>query len=388
MNQIPRAVPPTDGSPNELHTDWAVHPGVILSRYLDAHGIRQAELAERTGLTAKHVNQIMKKSVGISSDVAVLLETALGTPRRFWAQAGADWDMHVSEQRAEQTLQEASAWVSGFDLSTLIRHGIVARTDALLDRARKVLRFFGVASPTAFEATWLRPRVSFKRSQAYTVHSPNTALWLRLVERYSQNLGVTAEYNASRLRKAATRIPAFTTMPTQAGFEAAQAALAEAGVALVFVRQVPETRVCAATWWVDDRPAIGITERFRKPDIFWFSVLHEIGHLLHHAKRETFLDLESDKEESAANDSQPETEANEYAESVLFPGSGKRRIAEAKTRADLLFLAADLHLGVAIVAGQHGHLTGDWRTGGSLRTSLTDEDLEHLELLSQGAGGR
>ncbi len=102
-----------------------------------------------------------------------------------------------------------------------------------------------------------------------------------------------------------------------------------------------------------------------------------------------FLDLESDKEESAANDSQPETEANEYAESVLFGGSRKWRIAEAKTRADLLFLAADLHLGVNIVAGQHGHL--DLRLAHRrLAAHLAHRrgDLEHLELLSQGAGGR
>lgn len=82
--------------PGELRADWGVHPGAFLKRYMDEHGIRQAELAERTGLTSKHVNQIVKQVVGITPDVAVLLETALGTPHRFWSQVGADWDMHLS----------------------------------------------------------------------------------------------------------------------------------------------------------------------------------------------------------------------------------------------------------------------------------------------------
>jgi HTH-type transcriptional regulator / antitoxin HigA len=375
------SVAPTPKDRHELQTDWAVHPGIILARYLDAHGIRQTELAERTGLTTKHVNQIVKKSVGISPDIAVLLETALGTPHRFWAQVGADWDIYNSEQKSAKSLQDAAAWASGFDVSTLLRHNIIGTADTTVERARKVLRFFEVASPAAFEATWLRPRVSFKRSQAYTVHGQNTALWLRLVERYAQELGVEAEYKPAKLRKAAVKIPAFTTMPFRAGFEAAQAALADAGVALVFVRQVPETRVCAATWWVDDKPAIGITERHRKPDIFWFSVLHEIGHLLHHPRRVTFLDLDNDRNEAAETANQAEDEANAYAEGVLFPKSAKLRIAAAKTKKELLFLAAELNLGVAIVAGQHGHLSGDWRTGGSLRTSLNDGDLEQFESL-------
>jgi HTH-type transcriptional regulator/antitoxin HigA len=379
--QTPESLAPSTRDPHELRKDWAVHPGVILARYLDAHGIRQSELAERTGLTTKHINQIVRKSVGISPDVAVLLEAALVTPYRFWARVGADWDIHISEQKAEQTLRDATAWASGFDVSTLLRHDIIARDDSTVVRARKVLQFFGVASPTAFEATWLRPRVSFKRSQAYTVHGQNTALWLRLVELCAYELGVEAEYKSAKLRKAAAKVPAFTTMPFGVGFEAVQAALVEAGVALVFVRQVPETRVVAATWWIGGTPVIGMTERHRKPDIFWFSLLHEIGHLVHHPRRVTFLDLERDKNEAAAIDDQAEDEANAYAEDVLFPKSAKLRIAAARTKPELLFLAAELNLGVAIVAGQHGHLTGDWRTGASLRASLSERDLEHLESL-------
>lgn len=54
----------------ELAPGWSVHPGMILRRVLEDRGLRQSELAERTGLTAKHVNQIMTETIGISADVA------------------------------------------------------------------------------------------------------------------------------------------------------------------------------------------------------------------------------------------------------------------------------------------------------------------------------
>lgn len=367
---------------HELQTDWAVHPGVVLRRYMQEHGIRQADLAERTGLTAKHVNQIVKKSVGITPDVAVLLETALGTPHRFWSQLGANWDMHTSEQKSPANSQETIAWANAFDVSTLLRCGIITPNDSMVERARKVLQFFGVASPAAFKATWLQPRTSFKRSQAYTVHEQNTALWLRLVERAASDLNVEAEYKPARLRKAAALLPALTTMPLVTGFEAAQAALADAGVALVFVRQVPGTRVSAATWWLDDGPAIGITERGRRFDIFWWGILHEIGHLLRHPKRETFLDLERGKGDPT--ETEKEREADDYATEVMFPNAARLRIAGLKTKAELALLAAELNLGVSIVAGQHGHLTGDWRTFGSLRSTFTEVEVDELEALSGG----
>ena len=66
---------------------------------------------------------------------------------------------------------------------------------------------------------------------------------------------------------------------------------------------------------------------------------------------------------------------------MLFPKSAALRIAAARTKPELLLLAAELNLGIAVVAGQHGHLTGDWRTGGSLRASLTEGDLNYLESL-------
>lgn len=336
--------------------------------------MRQAELAERTGLTPKHVNQIVKQAVGITPDVAVLLERALDTPPRFWANVGADWEVHLSEQRASTSLKDFTTWASKFDGGTLVRHGVIGRADSLPERASKLLRFFGVATPTAFDQTWMRPRVSFKRSQAYTVDEQNTALWLRLVEHCSQAVDVNT-YKPARLRKAAAQIPAFTSMPFTTGFEAAQASLAAAGVALVFVRQVPETRVCAATWWLEDKPAIGMTERNRKPDIFWFSLLHEIGHLLFHPRRKTFLDLEDDRQ--TGDDS--EIEANEYAASVLFPGNARVRIARATTRQELILLAADLQLGLPVVAGQHGHLTNNWQVGGKLRSKITEQDVAVLE---------
>jgi len=103
-----------------------------------------------------------------------------------------------------------------------------------------------VATPDAFEQTWMQPRVSFRRSQAFAVAEQNTALWLRLVERSAEDVRVAA-LSIRAMRQVARTLPAMTNLSVPDGFLAARAALAHAGVVLTFVREVPDTRVCAAT---------------------------------------------------------------------------------------------------------------------------------------------
>jgi HTH-type transcriptional regulator/antitoxin HigA len=181
------------------------------------------------------------------------------------------------------------------------------------------------------------------------------------------------------LRKAARAIPAMSNLTIPDGFTAARATLAEAGVALTFVREVPGTRVCGATWWLGaERPAIGLTARGRKPDTFWFSLLHEVAHILLHPRRTTFLDLDTDKTVTDP----AEDQANDFAERTLLPDDARDRIAQATTREQLLRLAAKLGIGVTIVAGHHGYATNNWHVGGSLRGKITDADIDTLEEIS------
>jgi HTH-type transcriptional regulator/antitoxin HigA len=367
-----------DPAPEQFTPDWALHPGVYLRRLLEDRSIRQAELAERTGLTAKHVNQIVNQSIGVSADVALLLERALGTAPGFWTRAEADYQAQASREKAQQELPALIQWTRKFDKVTLRRYGIIAAGDDKGTQVEKTLRFFGVASPQAFDRTWIQPRVSFRRSQDFTVNEPNTALWLRLVDRSAEHVSVPPLRPAS-LRKVARTIPAMTNHTVPHGFAVARSALAEAGVILTFVREAPSTRVSGVTWWQGpERPVIGLSERYRKPDIFWFNLLHEIAHVLLHPRRSTFLDLELEKGVSDG----VEREAHDFAENTLLTQEARARIAEAATREDLLRLATRFGVGVSIVAGRYGRVTEKWGLVSSLRGTISEDDICELERLS------
>src|SRR5690606_28531390 len=64
--------------------DFAVAPGETLKEVLEDLGMSQAELATRTGLSPKHVNQVIQGHVGLTPDMAARLEPVVGVPARIW----------------------------------------------------------------------------------------------------------------------------------------------------------------------------------------------------------------------------------------------------------------------------------------------------------------
>lgn len=362
---------------DEFEPDWSMSPGLVLKSILDKRDIRQSELAERTGLTTKHINQIVNRGVGISGDVAVALELALDIPARFWTGLSADYDAYTAKTKAMTRVTDFASWANNFDAASLRRYEITQPNDDESTKIEKILKFFHVASTDAFEQTWIQPRVSFRRSQSFSVAEQNTALWLRLVERKAEKESV-APLSTKTLRQVAKSIPAMTNLSVTDGFLAARVALGEAGVVLTFVREIPKTRVNAATWWLaGNRPVIGLTERHKKPDIFWFNLLHEIGHILLHPKRTTFLNIG----ELGSSTDEAEQEANEFAEKNLLPEGALDRIKKASGREELLLLSSRLGVGVSIVAGQFAHSTDQWNVAGSLRGTITNSDIDELEKL-------
>jgi HTH-type transcriptional regulator/antitoxin HigA len=67
--------------------DWTVPPGEILQEMLDERYMTQVELADLTGYSFKHVNQIIKAHKAITVDCALRLEKALGVSAEFWLTA-------------------------------------------------------------------------------------------------------------------------------------------------------------------------------------------------------------------------------------------------------------------------------------------------------------
>jgi HTH-type transcriptional regulator/antitoxin HigA len=109
-------------------------------------------------------------------------------------------------------------------------------------------------------------------------------------------------------------------------------------------------------------PVLAMTLRHDRLDNFWFTLLHEIGHIclhLHHPGNAVFVDSEDEDNE----DSEVEAEANAFAKDGLIPRDVWLR-SDAHRRGDeasVLNLARKLGIHPAIVAGRLRFERRDYR---------------------------
>lgn len=75
------------------------HPGEAVSAALTEVGMTQAELARRTGLTTKHISQIVRGHAGIGTDAATAIEKVLDVTARDLIVMQADYDLSNGRSR-------------------------------------------------------------------------------------------------------------------------------------------------------------------------------------------------------------------------------------------------------------------------------------------------
>ncbi|QHK22592.1 ImmA/IrrE family metallo-endopeptidase (plasmid) [Pseudarthrobacter psychrotolerans] len=354
--------------------DFAPRPGRILQRELDARAISQAQLAARTGLSPKHINLVIKGTAALSPDVAVTLEEILGVSADTWLHLEAAHQAYGARKERRNALAGFVEWANSFPRQLLIDRKVIDKNDSGPDAVAKLLRFFEVASPTAYGKTWLEPQASYKRSQIHSIDPNLTALWLRLSELHAAGLIANAPtYDSTKLRAAAALLPKLTVNDDVGkAFTKAQELLLDAGVVLVFVPEVPNTRISGVSRWVNGTPMIAVTSRYKALDSLWFTLLHEIAHVALHPKRSTFIDEFKADDDADAQ----ETAANAFAEDHLIPRAYRAQLAAIATVNGIVSLANVLGVSPSLVAGQWAFRTKTW--GGPIAKLRRKFDLAEL----------
>lgn len=350
------------------------HPGRILASELRTRHLSQSDFAARTGLSAKHVNQILKGTASLSADSAITVERVLGLPAYFWMGVDLRWQEHRSRQRQHLELGRYASWAARFPVRELTDRGYIQDSASSEGVVADLLAAFRVADPAAFERVWLAPMPGgFRRAQKFTVDEYATATWLLIAERQTESNDLPG-FSVAGLRRALPALRALTGWPIVDGFLKARRLLASCGVGLTFVKELPGSRITGATWWPAlHRPVIALSERHQRTDIFWFALFHEIAHLLLHARREVFLEFKGNDDADGR-----ETEASHFAAEELIPSTADERIVSVPV-SELPVLADALGVGVGIVAGRRAHLTKDWSGMSVLRDQLDFDALVEAE---------
>jgi len=140
--------------------------------------------------------------------------------------------------------------------------------------------------------------------------------------------------------------------------------LKKIGVITIIEAELPKTRLDGAAILLNARnPVIGLTLRLDRLDNFWFTLMHELAHIvLHFDNDEVDVFYDELDEVKGMQIGSKETEADELASEALVPSS-KWEISPARIVPSAMAaasLARDLDIHIAIVAGKIRYETGSW----------------------------
>ncbi len=290
----------------DLVSNLPIPPGEYLEEVLAERGMSKRELALRMGRPAAKLSAIFSGDKAITPDTALQLERATAVPAHIWTGLEIDYRLAQARLREEQRDAEIASetdLVTPLCYSELRKIGMVHACSRGIDKVKALQQYFGVMS---LRKVLEMPRYAVAHRHGSTGaddRSPEAvAAWLRVGEVQALQTDCPP-FSADRLSNAFPSIRAMTLQQPEDFVGPLLESLAQSGVVMVFCPHFPKTKAQGATFFVTPTKAVVMLSlRYTWADIFWFTLLHELAHILLHGDKGVILeDKSSTKQEREAD---------------------------------------------------------------------------------------
>lgn len=294
----------------QVHSDLPVPPGELLAETLETAGLTQAELARRMSRPAQAINEIVRGAKGITAETAIQLERVLGVPAHIWLGLEAEYQHTKARLEDRRRLQSEAKLARGFPCAAMRSLGWLKKAKDRVSEVEALLDFFGVNTLGAVVET---EAAAYRLSRSRRAQPEPLAAWLRKGALDAQQIR-TQPFNEQRLLDLLPELRHVTRTRPEEFLPRVKQELAACGVALVMLRHLPKTHVHGATRWLTpEKVAVQLNLRGSWADIFWFTLFHELGHVLRHGRRDVFITWNDGERDDR------ELDADTFAAELLIP---------------------------------------------------------------------
>lgn len=290
-------------------------PGEYIRDELSARQWTQQDLAQILGRPIQAVNEIINGKKTVTPETAIGLGSAFGTSAAMWLNLQNQWSLYETEKegfRGESTRSRALLR-EVLPVNDMIKRGWLPDTSDATVLEQAACEFMGVAAIND-ELPFL---IAARRSGEITQWTPKQKAWLCRV----RNVAETLDSQPFDPDVAAAGIPDLVHMslPTE-NVSAIPERLAALGIRFVAEPSLPGSKMDGAAFWVETtHPVVAVSIRYDRNDHFWFTLLHELAHIvLGHTKPD---DPPTVDDEDVAGDPQKENDANSAASAWILGGA-------------------------------------------------------------------
>lgn len=292
----------------EYNDTIAFHPGYYIKEIVDGSGLTQEDFAKRLDTTPKNLSLLIRGEQSLSIDIAMKLSRMIGTSVSYWLNLQNAYDALIAEFKSAKELEEERKVFQSLDYKYFRDNFGLPNLPRKIDEQIKQVRvFLNVATLSVF--TKRDMAVSFRSAtealaEASTIKA-NTMVQIAI----NKALKVDApKFNKVKFEEAA-RYALTLTKNHEEFYPLIYKAFRDAGVIFVILPNISGSKINGATKKVGDNVMLMVNDRRLNADSFWFTLFHEIGHIINGDYGISFEKETGEQEEAA----------DKFAEDALIP---------------------------------------------------------------------
>lgn len=280
----------------------AIPPGATIKEQLADRGMSQKEFAIRMNLSEKHVSQLINGKVELTPEVANHLEMVFGIPASFWNSLETNYRDKIIKVNEENTMEADKEILKQMPYQQMVECGWVSKTQFIVEQVFNLRKFYEVSELSILDNNDLmhlacrRLKITDKSDAELLAFAQEAKIKAREIK--------TSKINIERLTKMIPDIKEMTQKDLSEFSSDLIDLLAGCGIALVILPSLKGSYLHGVTFKDGNKIVIGITNRGKYADRFWFSLFHEFAHVIlgHLDKTEDITEQEeADADDWAAN---------------------------------------------------------------------------------------
>ncbi|MCR5295668.1 MAG: helix-turn-helix domain-containing protein [Lachnospiraceae bacterium] len=256
----------------------ATPPGATIKEQLIDRGMSQKEFAVRMNMSEKHISRLINGDVQLTPEAAVRLEMVLGVPARFWNNLEAIYREKIVKAEAENAMDADVELAKQFPYSEMAKYGWIPAARDAKEKVVNLRKYFEVVELSLLGNTQIT-RIACRRLAITEKSDLALMAWAQEAKIQAREIE-TAPINIRNLSLSVPNIRDMTVMPQEEFGPKIKKNLADCGVALIFLPHLKGSFLQGATFIDGNKIVVGITARGRDADKFWFSLFHELGHII------------------------------------------------------------------------------------------------------------
>jgi len=256
----------------------AIPPGATIREQLENRGMSQKEFALRMGMSEKHISRLINGKVELTPDVALRLESVLGLPASFWNHMESMYREQLSRVEAELDMESDEKIASHFPYAKLVSFGWVPATQKKSEKVKNLRSFFEVAKLGLLDDLKI-PGIAYRINGENDKSNYALAAWAQKARIDARKENVS-DINIDKLKKCIPEIRQLTVLEPSVFCEKLREILSSCGIAIVFLPHIDGSFLHGASFTDGNHIVLGLTARGKDADRFWFSLFHELYHII------------------------------------------------------------------------------------------------------------